>query len=93
MGKLRVASNRARMPVGEAPKKHHIGAKVSRETFQIVDQAAVIRGWPRAQVVEEGSLLRAQQILDQAVSAYAKVRKALRVHKATKAGIARHAAK
>lgn len=81
------------MPVAEAPKTHHIGAKVSRTTFQIVDQAAVIRGWPRAQVVEEGALLRAQQILDQAVTAYAKVRKAIRSHKASKAGVARHAGK
>src|SRR5262245_23005014 len=94
--KGRMARNRARMPQerrsengGLPPKNHHIGAKVTRETFEIIDSAAAIRGWPRGRVVEEGALLRAQQIMAEAVHAQSQVRRAMRRDKARNAALAK----
>lgn len=72
------------------PGTRTISAKVRKEVADMVLNAAVIRGWPLSRVVEEGAILRAQQIVDETSGAWAKVRKAIRVHKATKAGLARH---
>lgn len=84
------------MPQERAEKRRPkvvISAKVAAPVGEIVRNAAVILGWPTSRVVEEGALLRAQQILEQAQRAYAKVRRAIRSDKATKAALARHAKK
>lgn len=70
---------------------HHIGAKVTKDVFDIVEAAAQIRAKPRSWVVELGALKAAEEILAQATHAYAVVRKSIRSHKASKAGVARHA--
>jgi len=74
----------------KTPTTRTISAKVRKEVADIVLNAAVIRGWPVSRVVEEGALLRANQIVDETSGAWAKVRKAIRSHKASKAGEARH---
>jgi uncharacterized protein (DUF1778 family) len=71
------------------PKTAHIGAKVTPETFAIVDQAAVIRGWPRAKVVELGALEYAQRILETATGAMAQMRRMMRQSKARSGGVAK----
>lgn len=67
----------------------HIGAKVTREVFALVDQAAIIKGWPRSRIVEEGAVKRAQEVLEEQSRAYAQARKAARQVKAQSGGRAR----
>lgn len=68
------------------PKTRHIGAKVSLEVYSLVDQAAVIKGWPRQRVVAEGAVIRAQQILEEQSRAYAQLRKSMRQVRAQAGG-------
>lgn len=70
-------------------KTYHIGAKVDRATFSVIDQAAVIRGWPRQRVVELGALEYAQRIMEVATKAMAQLRREARQSKARSGGIAK----
>ena len=69
---------------------HHIGAKVSRDTFQIIDNAAIIRGIPRSQIVERGALEYAQRVLEQATGTIAAFRRIVRKQHAQTAARSRH---
>jgi len=68
---------------------HHIGAKVSRDNFQIIDNAAVIRGLPRSEIVARGALEYAQRVLEQATGTIAAFRRIVRKQHAQKAGLAK----
>ncbi|HEX9239229.1 MAG TPA: hypothetical protein VF910_01065 [Candidatus Bathyarchaeia archaeon] len=57
---------------------HHIGAKVSRDSFQIIDNAALIRGLPRSEIVSRGALEYAQRVLEQATGTVAAFRRIIR---------------
>lgn len=90
------ARNRPRMPQDEGKKTlltHHIGAKVSRDTFLIVDNAALIRGCPRSLIVERGALEYAQRVMEQATGTVAAFRRIVRKQHAQKGGLARAAKK
>ena len=67
----------------------HVGAKVTREVFALVDQAAIIKGWPRSRIVEEGAVKRAQEVLEEQSRAYAQARKAARQVRAQAGGLAK----
>ena len=75
----------------KATKTYHIGAKVDREVFGIIDQAAIIRGWPRQRVVELGALTLAKEILETATGAVAALRRMARQSKARQGGLAKAA--
>lgn len=70
-------------------KTHAIGAKVDHRTFTIINNAAIIRGWPRQRVVELGALEYAQRILEVATGAMAQLRREARQSKSRQGGIAR----
>jgi hypothetical protein len=69
---------------------HHIGAKVSKTVFDIVDAAATIRAKPRSWVVETGAVLFAQQIAAETEKIFASYRRETRRIRARKGGLARH---
>lgn len=86
------ARNRATLPQDEGKKSlltHHIGAKVSRDSFQIIDNAAIIRGLPRSEIVSRGALEYASRVLEQATGTVAAFRRIVRKQHAQKAGLAR----
>ncbi len=68
---------------------HHIGAKVNRDAFQIIDNAALIRGLPRSEIVSRGALEYAQRVLEQATGTVAAFRRIIRKQHAQKAGLAK----
>ena len=68
-----------------------ISAKVTAAVAEIVRNAAVIRGWPTSRIVEEGALIRAQQVLEETTKAHAQLRRMTRQSKSRQGGLAQAA--
>lgn len=90
MAKINVKASSSRFKQAEEiAKTAHIGAKVSLETFAVVDHAAAIRGWPRSKVVELGALEYAQRIIEQAGANLAALRRMTRQSRSRMGGLAK----
>lgn len=73
----------------ESPKL--LSWRVKPEIGVLLEQAALMRGWPVTRILEEGGVMRALEICTDALRGLAKVRAANRKARARKAGQARHA--
>ncbi len=80
--------NRSRKPQDERSSEL-VSWRVKPEIGVLLEQAAMIRGWPLSRVLEEGAVQRALEICADALRGLARIRRANRKAKARIAGLAR----